>query len=71
MGLDVSVKEVSRCVVNTDDSVLARGTVATDQDLTAAFVTELAPDADRILHESGIMAIWLTRELAKRALPII
>ena len=71
VGLDVSVKEVSICVVNTEGAVLARGTVPTDPDLIAAFIAEHAPDADRIVHESGIMAIWLTRELTKLGLPII
>ncbi len=35
VGLDVSVKEVSICVVNTEGAVLARGTVQTDQDQIA------------------------------------
>jgi transposase len=30
-----------------------------------------APDVDRVVHESGILAIWLTRELEKRGLPIV
>ena len=71
VGLDVSIKEVSICVVSTEGAVLARGTVPTDPDLIAAFVTEHAPEAERAVHESGIMAIWLTRELTKRGLPII
>lgn len=71
VGLDVSVKEVSICVVSTEGAVLARGTVQTDPDQISAFVSENAPDAERVVHESGIMAIWLTRELTKRRLPII
>ncbi len=71
VGLDVSVKEVSICVVNASGDVLARGTVPTDPDRIAAFVSEHAPSAERVVHESGIMAIWLTRELDKRGVPII
>lgn len=71
VGLDVSVKEVSICVVNSEGAVLARGTVQTDPDQIAALVAENAPASERVVHESGIMAIWLTRELSKRGLPII
>ena len=69
--LDVSVKEVSIYVVNIEGTVLGRGTVQTDPDQIAAFVAQNAPDAERVVHESGIMGIWLTRELTKRGLPII
>lgn len=71
VGLDVSVKEVSICVVNTEGAVLARGTVQTDPDQIAVFVEQHAPDALRVVHESGSMAIWLTRDLSKRGVPII
>jgi len=71
VGLDVSVKEVSICVVNASGDVLARGTVPTDPDQIATFVSDHAPNAERVVHESGIMAIWLTRELDKRGVPII
>ena len=62
VGLDVSVKEISICVVNCGGAVLARGTAQTDPEQISAFVAENAPDAERVVHESGIMAIWLTRE---------
>lgn len=71
VGLDVSVKEVSICVVDASGDVLVRGTVPTDPDMIARFLSEHAPEADRVVHESGILAIWLTRELDKRGLPII
>ena len=47
VGLDVSVKEVSICVVNANGEVLARGTVPTDPDRIAAFVSDHAPNAER------------------------
>ena len=65
-GLDVSVKEVSICVVNAAGEVLSRATVATDRDLIARFLAKNAPKVERVVHESGILAIWLTRELLKR-----
>lgn len=71
VGLDVSLKEVSVCIVSDAGEVLARGAVAADPDEIAAFVARTASDVARVVHESGILAIWLTRELEKRGLPII
>ncbi len=42
-----------------------------DPDEIAEFIAKHAPDPERVVHESGILAIWLTRELEKRGLPII
>jgi transposase len=71
VGLDVSVKSVTICVVDGEGAIAARGEVSSDPDQIAAFVLEHAPDAARVVHESGILSIWLTRELEKRGLPII
>ena len=71
VGLDVSVKSVSICVVDTDGAVLTRGETASDPDRIVSFIREHAPDPERVVHESGILAIWLTRELERRGLPII
>ena len=71
VGLDVSVKSVSICVVDDRGSVLARGETTSDPDEITAFIEEHTPDPERVVHESGILAIWLTRELEKRGLPII
>jgi len=71
VGLDVSVKSVSICIVDAQGTILARGETASDPDRIASFVHEHAPDPERVVHESGILAIWLTRELEKRGLPIV
>jgi len=71
VGLDVSVKSVSICVLDAGGAVLARGETTSDPDEIAAFIAERAPGPERVVHESGILAIWLTRELEKRGLPII
>ncbi len=70
VGLDVSLKEVSVCVVDANGAVLSRASLPTDPDAIAAFVAAKAPDAERVVHESGILATWLTRELEKRGVPI-
>jgi hypothetical protein len=71
VGLDVSVKSVSICVVEAGWDVIARGEVSSDPDQIAAFLFRHAPDAERVVHESGILSIWLTREMEKRGLPIV
>jgi len=71
VGLDVSVKSVSICVVEPDGAVIARGETSADPDQISSFIAEHAPRADRVVHESGILAIWLTRELETRGLPVV
>jgi hypothetical protein len=63
VGLDVPLKEVSVCVVDANGAVLSRASLPTDPDAIAAFVAAKAPDAERVVHESGILATWLTRNL--------
>ena len=45
VGLDVSVKSVSICVVEADGAVIARGEDSSDPDRIAAFIVRHAPDA--------------------------
>ena len=71
VGLDVSVKETSICIMDDKGVAAARTDISTDPDLIAGFIFRHAPKVERVVHESGILAIWLTRELEKRGVPII
>ena len=71
VGLDVSVKETSICILDEKGDAIAPTDVSTDPDLIVCLISKNAPDVERIVHESGILAIWLTRELEKRGVPII
>ena len=71
VGLDVSVCETSICIMDDKGVVAARTDVSTDPDLIAQFISKHAPGVELVVHESGILAIWLTRELEKRSVPII
>jgi transposase len=71
VGLDVSLKEVSICVVDAEGSVVNRASLATEPDVIADFLLKEAPNAERVVHESGILSTWLTRELERRGVPII
>jgi len=71
VGLDVSLNEVSICVMDGDGCVLARGNTPTDPTAILAFISRHAPHVVRIVHESGQLSTWLTRELLARGAPII
>ena len=68
VSLDVSVKSASTCVVDAAGSILARGDTTPGPDEIAAFIGNHTPDVERVVHESGTLAIWLICELEKRGL---
>src|SRR5215475_8730833 len=53
VGLDVSLKQTSICVVNQAGSVVREGVVDPDPEAIAAFVRSKAPGAVRIGLETG------------------
>ena len=59
VGLDVSVKETSICIMDDKGVVAARTDFSTAPDLIAGFISKHAPKVERVVHESGILAIWL------------
>jgi len=71
VGLDVSQKEVCLCVVDTDGAVIAAGNVATEPAEILSWIEGRVGAVERIVHESGPLSIWLTRELARRGAPVV
>lgn len=71
VGMDVSLEEVSICVLNDAGRVLVRGTTPTDPAAIITFVREHAPEVVRIVHESGQISIWLTRALKALGAPVV
>ena len=71
VGLDVSLKQVSICVVNDIGSVVREGVVDSDPEAIAAFVRSRAPKAVRVGLETGPTATWLWTELKRLGLPVI
>jgi len=71
VGLDVSLKEVSICVVDPDGIVIAEGKVATEPELILSWIDGRIGAVERIVHESGPLSIWLTRELSARGAPAV
>ena len=71
VGLDVSLKQTSICVVSDTGSIVREGVVGSDPKVIAAFVRSKAPDAVRIVLESGPTATWLRSELKRLGIPVI
>ena len=71
VGLDVSLKQTSICVVNQTGSIVREGVVDSDPEAIAAFVRSKAPGAVRIGLETGPTATWLWTELKQLGLPVI
>src|SRR5215813_11897256 len=71
VGLDVSLKQTSICVVSDTGSIVREGIVGSDPEVIAAFVRSKAPDAVRVGLESGPTATWLWSELKRLGIPVI
>ncbi len=71
VGLDVSQKEVSICVVDGAGAVVGEGKALTEASEILSWIKEHVGAVERIVHESGPLSIWLTRELAARGAPVV
>ncbi|NNF77129.1 MAG: IS110 family transposase [Rhizobiales bacterium] len=71
VGLDVSLKETSICIVDETGTAIRQGVVLSDPDVIAEYLAEHAPTAQRVGLESGPTSSWLWRELDGRGLPAI
>ena len=58
-GLDVSLKEISICVVDEDGKTIARGACPADPEGVACWFRNHKFNPRRIVHESGQLSIWL------------
>lgn len=70
-GLDVSLKEISICVVDNDGEVVTRGTTPADPAGVAGWFKNRSLEPKRIVHESGQLSIWLQRGMIQLGLPAI
>jgi transposase len=71
VGLDVSLKQTSICVVNDTGSIVREGVIDSDPEAIAVFVRSKAPDAVRVGLESGPTATWLWTELRRLGVAVI
>src|SRR6266478_4704967 len=71
VGLDVSLKQTSICVVDQTGAVVREGVVDSDPEAILAYVRSKAPNAVRIGLETGPTSTWLWTELKRLGLPVI
>jgi transposase len=71
IGLDVSLKQTSICVVNQIGSIVQENVVDSNPEAIAGFVRSNAPGVVRIGLETGPTATWLWTELKRLGLPMI
>ncbi len=71
VGMDVSLKETSICVVDGKGEIVSEGTVISEPSAIAAFIKAKTGSALRIGLETGPTATWLWHELRALGLPVI
>ena len=71
VGLDVSLKQTSICVVDQSGVIIREGVVESDPEMIASFVRSKAPGTVRIGIETGPTTTWLWTELKRLGLPVI
>ena len=71
VGMDVSLKETSICVVDGSGDIVSEGTVISEPSAIAAFLRAKAESAKRIGLETGPTTTWLWHELRALGLPVI
>jgi transposase len=71
VGMDVSLKETSICVVNDKGKIVSEGTVISEPSAIAAFIEDKAKGAKCIGLETGPTTTWLWHELRTLGLPVI
>src|SRR2546427_2726920 len=71
VGLDLSVKETSVCIIDKAGKVIREVRVATEPVAIFAVLTEEPLAIERIGLEAGPVSQWLYRALAEAGLPAI
>ncbi len=71
VGMDVSLRETSICVVDGDGNIVCEGTVISEPAAIAEFIKAKAKSAKRIGLETGPTTTWLWHELRALGFPVI
>ena len=71
VGLDVSVKTTSVCIVDEAGKIVKERSLATEPDHIAAWLGKTGLTFERVGHEAGPMSSWLHDGLAKLGLPVV
>ncbi len=71
VGLDVSVKETSVCIVNQDGDMIAEKSILSEPESLAQYLESHAIKYERVGIEAGCITPWLYHELTAIGLPMI
>jgi len=71
IGLDVSLKTTSICIMNQTGKILKEMVVTTDPKVIANAISTTELPAEKVALECGGTSHWLTKELKQLGLPII
>ncbi|ANT54421.1 IS110 family transposase [Mesorhizobium amorphae] len=71
VGLDVSQRETSVCVVDDAGRSVFQGKVKSDPGALTELLRKRAPHAERIGFETGAMSSWLWHELKRVGMPVV
>jgi transposase len=71
VGLDVSQRETSVCVVDDTGKIVFQGKAKSDPGTLTELLGKRAPHAERIGFETGAMSSWLWHELKRVGLPVV
>ena len=71
VGLDVSLRQTSICVVDRTGKILCEGTVNSTPEAIVEFVKSKAAGAVRIGLETGPTSTWLWTEIKALGFPVI
>lgn len=71
VGLDVSQKETSVCVVDEAGQIVFEGKAKSDPNTLTELLRKRAPYAERVGFETGAMSGWLWHELRRVDLPVV
>ncbi|MBB6414352.1 transposase [Mesorhizobium sangaii] len=71
VGLDVSQRETSVCVVDDAGKIVFQGKAKSNPGALTELLRKRAPGAERIGFETGAMSSWLWHELKRVGLPVV
>lgn len=71
VGLDVSLKETSVCVLDNSGHVVWRGQCKSTPEAMAATIRKRAPQAGRVVLESGTLSTWHWHGLKALEVPVV
>src|SRR5215470_14160192 len=71
IGLDVSMKDTSICVVDETGKITHEGIEISDPEKLAAYIQALNLDVEKVAIESGSISHWLVSKMQNLGIPAI